>query len=60
MPRVEMLSMKQAAEELGVSRATLYRWHSLGRGPKVKRYESGTLKIRRPDLDAYLAAAGGE
>jgi predicted DNA-binding transcriptional regulator AlpA len=56
VPRVEMLSMKQAADELGVSRPTLYRWHSLGRGPRVIEHDSGTLKVRRPDLDEYLAS----
>lgn len=55
MPRVEMLTMQQAADELGVSRATLYRWHGIGRGPKVVKHASGTLRIRRPDLDAYVA-----
>ena len=56
MPRVEMLSMKQAADEIGVSRPTLYRWRALGRGPKVIEHDSGTLKIRRRDLDEYLAS----
>ena len=55
VPRVEMLSMQQAADELGVSRATLYRWTTLGKGPKVQKYPSGTMKVRRPDLDAFLA-----
>ena len=54
MPRVEMLTMQQAADELGVSRATLYRWKSRGRGPKIIRHASGALRVRRPDLDAYL------
>jgi predicted site-specific integrase-resolvase len=56
VPRVEMLSMKQAADEIGVSRPTLYRWRARGRGPRVIEHESGTLKVRRPDLDDYLAA----
>jgi DNA transposition AAA+ family ATPase len=41
MPSPKMLSMKAAADELGVSRATL----------------SGTLKVRQADLDEYLADA---
>lgn len=53
-----MLTMQQAAAELGVSRATLYRWHGRGQGPKVVKHASGTLRVRRPDLDAYLAACG--
>lgn len=53
-----MLSMQETADELGVSRATLYRWHALGHGPKVIKHPSGTLRVRRPDLDAYLTQCG--
>jgi len=59
MPRVEMLTMEETADEIGISRATLYRWRKRGRGPRVIEHESGTLRVRRPDLDAYLAERAG-
>ena len=57
MPSPKMLTMKAAAEELGVSRATLYRWRQLGIGPRIVTHASGTLRVRQDDLNAYLDSA---
>lgn len=57
MPSPEMLTMAQTAEELGVSRPTLYRWRSLGKGPKTLKYPGGALRVRRSDLESFKASA---
>jgi excisionase family DNA binding protein len=54
-----MLSVKQAAERIGVSEALVYEWCSSGMlthfrlGAHGKR---GSIRIAEVDLDAFLAA----
>ncbi len=49
--REEMLSLDQAAEALGVSRSTLYRWQTQGR---VRGFKVGRQwRYRRSDLDKF-------
>lgn len=49
-----LLTISQVVEELGVSRATFYRWRAIGRGPRCIRLPGGQLRIRRSDLDRFL------
>lgn len=50
-----LLSVAAAAQELGVSRTTAYRWIQTGELPAVRL--GGRLRIRRSDLDELT---GGE
>lgn len=50
----EVLSMPQAARELGVSRYTAYVWAVSGRLPA--REIAGRYVVRRVDLDEFRAA----
>ena len=47
-PRDEMLSIPQVIEEIGVPRATFYRWRQLRKGPKAIKLPNGAVRIRRP------------
>lgn len=49
-----LLTISQVVEELGVSRATFYRWRAIGRGPRCIRLPGGQFRIRRSDLDRFL------
>jgi len=51
-----LLSISQVIAELGISRATFYRWRSLRKGPASLRLPNGSIRVRRSDLDAFLAA----
>lgn len=37
-------------------KSTFYRWLNTGRGPKSLKLPNGKRKIRRHDLDAWLAS----
>ena len=50
-----LLSIPQVVAELGISRATFYRWRSLHKGPACLRLPNGSIRVRRSDLDAFLA-----
>ena len=50
-----LLTIPQVIAELGVSRATFYRWRSSRKGPASLRLPNGSIRIRRSDLDAFLA-----
>ncbi|MCX4541916.1 helix-turn-helix domain-containing protein [Streptomyces sp. NBC_01565] len=47
MPLTEVL------EELGITRATWYRWRNRGYGPEAHRLPNGHLRVRRSALDAF-------
>jgi predicted DNA-binding transcriptional regulator AlpA len=52
----QLLSIPQVIAELGISRATFYRWRSLRKGPASLRLPNGSIRIRRSDLDVFLTA----
>lgn len=54
----QWLTLSEAAEELGVSRATLYRWQREGRLPLYELDSGGGRRIKRNDLDALLRPVG--
>lgn len=54
-PPNRVIRFKAAAEELGISPATLRRLWKRGEGPRVLQLSPQCLGIRRRDLEAWLA-----
>ncbi|MFG2206085.1 helix-turn-helix transcriptional regulator [Streptomyces sp. NPDC048638] len=54
--RDEMLSIPQVIEEIGVPRATFYRWRQLRKGPKSIKLPNGAVRIRRSELERWIDA----
>ena len=53
-PKDELLPLADVLNELGITRASWYRWRNRGLGPKVHRLPNGRLRVRRSELDAFL------
>jgi len=51
----EKLTISELCAELKVSRSTFYDWRQKRRGPRCIRLPNGDLRVRRCDLDAWLA-----
>lgn len=51
-----LLTLPEVLEELDVPKSTFFRWKAIGRAPRTIKYPNGSLRIRRSDLDAWLAA----
>ena len=49
-----LLTPRQAAQKLGVSRSTLYHWAQERRLPTVRLFGSG-LRFRESDLDRLIS-----
>ena len=56
MAEEELLTIVQVTEELKISRATFYRWRSIGRGPRCVKLPNGPIRIRRSQLDKFVLA----
>ncbi|GAA1990329.1 helix-turn-helix domain-containing protein [Catenulispora subtropica] len=54
--RDELLTILEVCEELGIARATFYRWRAHRKGPASLRLPNGTVRIRRSALTAFIAA----
>ncbi|MFE4961661.1 helix-turn-helix transcriptional regulator [Streptomyces sp. NPDC056660] len=54
--RDEMLSIDQVISEIGVPRATFYRWRQLRKGPKAIKLPNGSVRIRRSELERWIEA----
>ncbi|MFC9317426.1 helix-turn-helix transcriptional regulator [Streptomyces nigra] len=52
--RDEMLSIDEVIAEIGVPRATFYRWRQLRKGPKAIKLPNGSVRIRRSDLERWI------
>jgi excisionase family DNA binding protein len=52
----EQLTVEQLCEELQVARSTFYQWRQVGKAPRCIRLPNGAIRVRRDDLDAWLAA----
>ena len=50
----EMLTIPQVIAELGVARATFYRWRQLRIGPRSIKLPNGQVRVRRDALDEWL------
>lgn len=53
---VEQLTVDQLCEELQVARSTFYQWRQVGKAPRCVRLPNGAIRVRRDDLDAWLAS----
>jgi predicted DNA-binding transcriptional regulator AlpA len=54
LDRDELLTVPEVIRELKISRATFYRWHETGKGPKAVKLPGGTIRGRRSALDRFL------
>ena len=52
-PKDELLPLSDVLEEIGITRATWYRWRDRGYGPEARRTPSGRICVRRSALDAF-------
>lgn len=52
-PKDELIPLSDALVEIGISRATWYRWRDRGYGPEARRTPSGRICVRRTVLDAF-------
>ncbi|CAM5226486.1 helix-turn-helix transcriptional regulator [Streptomyces avidinii] len=52
-PVDEWLPLTEVLEELGITRATWYRWRNRGYGPAARRLPNGHLRVRRSVLDEF-------
>lgn len=55
-PQEELLTIIEVCEELGIARATFYRWRAYRKGPASLRLPNGTVRIRRSALTAFIAS----
>ena len=53
--RSDKLTLSQLCAELQIARSTFYDWRAKGRAPKCIKLPNGDLRIRRGDLDRWLA-----
>ncbi|AEA27663.1 hypothetical protein Psed_5533 [Pseudonocardia dioxanivorans CB1190] len=52
---VEQLTVDQLCDELQIARSTFYQWRQVGKAPRCVRLPNGAIRVRRDDLDAWLA-----
>lgn len=52
----EQLTVEQVCNELQVARSTFYQWRQVGKAPRCIRLPNGAIRIRRDELEAWLAA----
>lgn len=51
----QWLSIPEVLSEIGVARATFYRWRQLRIAPRSIKLPNGQVRIRRSALDEWLA-----
>ncbi|MER5504170.1 helix-turn-helix domain-containing protein [Streptomyces sp. NPDC002766] len=56
LARDEMLTISQVIEEIRIPRATFYRWRQLRKGPKSIKLPNGAVRIRRSELERWIAS----
>ncbi|PAZ17529.1 excisionase [Streptomyces sp. SA15] len=52
-PKDELVPLPDVLEEIGITRATWYRWRDRGFTPDARRTPSGRICVRRSVLDAF-------
>ncbi|MFF8402166.1 helix-turn-helix transcriptional regulator [Streptomyces sp. NPDC015684] len=50
-----MLTIADVIREIGVPRATFYRWRQLKKGPKAIKLPNGAVRIRRSDFERWVS-----
>lgn len=53
---LERLTVVEVCAELRVSRSTFYEWRAKGRGPRCIKLPNGEIRVRRNDLEVWLAS----
>ncbi|MGW8989984.1 helix-turn-helix transcriptional regulator [Streptomyces zhihengii] len=56
MSRPQMLKLPEVLTEIGMSRAAFYRMRARGQAPRLIKLPNGQLRVRRADLDSWLAS----
>lgn len=51
-----LLTISEVIAEIGVARATFYRWRQLRKDPRSIKLPNGDVRIRRSDLEWWLAS----
>jgi predicted DNA-binding transcriptional regulator AlpA len=51
-----LLTISEVLAEIRVPRATFYRWRQLHKGPRAIRLPNGDVRIRRSELERWLAS----
>lgn len=51
----DKLTLAQLCQELQIARSTFYDWRAKGRAPKCIKLPNGDLRVRRADLERWLA-----
>ena len=54
--RSELLALAEVLAELDVPKSTSFRWKALGPAPRTIKYPNGSLRVRRSELEAWIAA----
>ncbi|WKV79022.1 helix-turn-helix domain-containing protein [Streptomyces sp. SNU607] len=55
MARPQMLKLSEVLVEIGMSRAAFYRMRARGNAPKLIKLPNGQLRVRRTDLENWIA-----
>ena len=51
-----LLTLGEVLTELGVPKSTFFRWKATGQAPRTIKYPNGSLRVRRCDLETWLAS----
>jgi predicted DNA-binding transcriptional regulator AlpA len=54
--RTQLLTITEVIAEIGVPRATFYRWRQLRKGPRSIKLPNGDVRIRRTELERWLTS----
>lgn len=49
------LTIAELSEGLGIARSTFYDWRAKGRAPRCIKLPNGDLRIRRTELERWMA-----
>lgn len=52
----DLLTLAEVLAELDVPKSTFFRWKATGKAPRTIKYPNGSLRVRRRDLESWLAA----
>jgi predicted DNA-binding transcriptional regulator AlpA len=52
----DKLTVAEVCEDLQVAQSTFYEWRTKGTGPRCIKLPNGQLRVRRADLESWLAA----